>query len=164
MSPQRSLAMKKLLFVCLGNICRSPTAEAIMKDMVVKRGLIDKFEIDSAGTIGTHAGELSDIRSRNYAQKKGIVLESISRKFNPQSDFAYFDLILPMDEKNLRDLRSMDEKKYFDHKIIPITDFCQDPNIKRVPDPYLEGEEGFELVFDILEDACSKLLNKLEIS
>ena len=101
----------KVLFVCLGNICRSPSAEAIFRGFVKKKNLGDQFEIDSAGTSGYHQGEPADARMRRHAIKRGYQLTSLSRKFDPVNDFDDFDIIIAMDRENLHDLRQMARNK-----------------------------------------------------
>jgi protein-tyrosine phosphatase len=149
---------KKILFVCLGNICRSPAAEGIME----KRAAGWPIEVDSAGTAGYHIGTLPDARMRSHASKRGYPLNSRARKFNPAIDFDKFDMIIAMDKENLRDLRSMDTGKQYREKLSLMTDYCQKITADEVPDPYYEGPEGFEHVLDILEDACGGLLKKIE--
>jgi protein-tyrosine phosphatase len=151
------LVGKKILFVCLGNICRSPAAEGIMEKM--SEGL--SLEIDSAGTAGYHIGALPDARMRSHASKRGYPLNSRSRKFNPAVDFDKFDMIIAMDKENLRDLQSMDKEKQYQEKLSLMTDYCQKITADEVPDPYYGGPEGFEYVIDILEDACGGLLKEL---
>lgn len=153
---------KSLLFVCLGNICRSPSAEAVMKALVVKEGLEKEFFIDSAGTSGWHTGDEADARMKSHARRRGIELTSISRKFYPDSDFEEFDMIIGMDDQNIRDLRLVASNKEERSKIYKMTDFClRFDYVDSVPDPYYGGDQGFELVLDILEDACESLLKKL---
>jgi len=153
---------KKVLFVCLGNICRSPSAEAVFTGIVKKEGLSGKFEIDSAGTSGWHAGEPADRRMQGHAIKRGYDLTSISRKFNPASDFDHFDLIIGMDDENISALKSMARNSDDTAKIHKMTDFAREWNYSEVPDPYYGGEEGFELVLDLLEDSCEGLLENLK--
>jgi len=110
--------MKKILFVCLGNICRSPSAEAVFNALIEKNGLENELSCDSAGTAAYHAGDQADSRMRQFALKRGYRLESISRPFVPESDFNQFDFIIGMDSQNVRDLNGMarnenDRKKYF---------------------------------------------------
>lgn len=142
----------KLLFVCLGNICRSPTAEGVMKSLCHKSSL--KWEIDSAGTSGHHVGEPADERMRSHALERGYNLESRSRKFDPHRDFEYFDRIIVMDELNLRDIKNLDSEGKYTDKIKLMTEYCSKFEASKVPDPYYGGSEGFELVLDIVEDAC----------
>jgi len=148
----------KILFVCLGNICRSPAAEGVMKKL--GKGL--PIEIQSAGTAGYHIGELPDTRMRSHAQKRGYNLISHAQQFNPTVHFEQFDIIIAMDENNLRDLKMMDRTKQFHHKLSLMTDYAQTIDITGVPDPYYGGPEGFEHVLDILEDACAGLLKELQ--
>lgn len=154
---------KQILFVCLGNICRSPSAEAVMNGMIKKENLRDKVVCDSAGIIGVHAGEPADKRMQQHAFQRGIRLTSISRKFDPQVDFDKFDMIIGMDDQNISDLRSMARDNDDLDKIYKMTAFCSEYDHDTVPDPYYGGEAGFELVLDLLEDACTGLVNKLRL-
>lgn len=149
-----------ILFVCLGNICRSPSAEAVFRGLVKNAGLEDRFEIDSAGTSAWHAGEPADKRMQKHAQKREYNLTSISRKFDPDADFDYFDMIIGMDDENIGALKSMARNQNDLQKIFKITDFRKEWNYTEVPDPYYGGDEGFELVLDLLEDSCKGLLEK----
>jgi protein-tyrosine phosphatase len=151
----------KILFVCLGNICRSPSAEAVMKGFVKKVGLSDEFEIDSAGTAAWHAGEQADARMQTHALKRGYNLTSISRKVNPGFDFDYFDYIIAMDEQNMDDLQDLVESDEKRAKLHMMTDFSNRYSYNHIPDPYYGGESGFELVLDLLEDACHGFLTHL---
>lgn len=151
----------RLLFVCLGNICRSPAAESIMAGMIQKNGLQDVIEVDSAGTSGWHAGELPDARMRSQGERRGYDFLSRSRKFRP-ADFDDFDYILTMDGQNFSDVKSIARNQGQINKIHLITEFSrQSPHHNHIPDPYYGGESGFELVLDLLEDACEGLLQKL---
>ena len=147
----------KILFVCLGNICRSPAAEGIMKKL--SHGL--PVEIDSAGTAGYHVGDLPDARMRTHARARGYVLDSRARQFDPHSDFDAFDYIIAMDKSNLRDLQSFDRQKQYRDKLSLMTDYCTETEVSEVPDPYYGGSEGFNFVLDILEDACNGLLKNI---
>ncbi|MEZ7885037.1 MAG: low molecular weight protein-tyrosine-phosphatase [Bacteroidales bacterium] len=149
----------RIIFVCLGNICRSPSAEAVFKNIIQKRGISNLFEIDSAGLHGYHEGERADARMRRHASNRGIELTSISRpiKF---SDIEYFDLVIGMDDSNISALRRLAGEKYRS-KIFKMTDFRIDTTYTEVPDPYYGGDAGFELVLDILEDSCEGLLNQI---
>jgi len=151
---------KKILFVCLGNICRSPSAEAVFRGLVKDAGVEDRFEIDSAGTSAWHAGEPADERMQIHAQKRGYKLTSISRKFDPEADFNHFDMIIGMDDENFETLKRMARNRDDLHKIYKMTDFRKEWNYTEVPDPYYGGDEGFELVLDLLEDSCEGLLEK----
>jgi protein-tyrosine phosphatase len=151
---------KKILFVCLGNICRSPSAEAVFRGLVKDAGVEDRFEIDSAGTSAWHAGEPADERMQIHAQKRNYNLTSISRKFDPEVDFDHFDMIIGMDDENFETLKSMARNRDDLHKIYKMTDFRKEWNYTEVPDPYYGGDEGFELVLDLLEDSCEGLLEK----
>lgn len=152
--------MYKILFVCLGNICRSCTAQHIMQKLVDDAGLSHRFYIDSAGLINYHEGELPDARMRKHAERRGYALTHRSRPVK-YDDFFHFDLILGMDERNIDTLMDRapgtDEQK----KIARMAHYCTLEGVDHVPDPYYGGEAGFELVIDILENACSQLLCKL---
>lgn len=153
---------KKILFVCMGNICRSPSAEAVFTGLVNKEGLADEFEIDSAGTGAWHAGEPADKRMQEHAVKRNYNLTSISRQFDPDTDFDYFDTIIGMDDENIFSLKKMARNIEDLQKIHRMTDFSREWNYTEVPDPYYGGKEGFELVLDLLEDSCRGLLEKVK--
>ena len=151
----------KILFVCLGNICRSPSAEAVMNGIIEKNGAGQLFEIDSAGVIGVHAGGPADARMKKHARKRGYQLTSISRPVVPAADFDYFDLIVAMDDQNVSDLLAMAPDESARNKIVKMTDFSRTKGYDEVPDPYYGGDAGFELVLDLLEDACQGLYEQL---
>ncbi len=156
------MTMKQsILFVCLGNICRSPAAEAVFTAAVEQEGLLDRFDIDSAGTGGWHAGNKADPRMRKHAALRGIQVTSIARKFDPATDFDRFDHIVAMDDENVANLHRMARNKEDRAKISKMTDYRRKYNYEIVPDPYYGGDEGFELVLDLLEDAGKGLLDSL---
>jgi len=156
------MAKKNILFVCLGNICRSPSAEAVMNKLLKDNNLGDSISVDSAGTIDYHEGEQADVRMRVYAEKRGYNLNSIARKFNPDTDFEKFDYIITMDDNNFEEIKAFDLDNKFTKKIYRMADFSKNPEITEIPDPYYGGKEGFENVLDILEDAAAGLMEKLE--
>ncbi len=131
-----------------------------MRHITEKANLADKIEIDSAGLIGYHEGETSDSRMISHAKRRGYIITHISRKIR-RSDFEYFDKILCMDDQNFDKLIDLSETKEETDKIERITDYCTQHVIDHVPDPYYGGAQGFENVIDILEDACSNLLNTI---
>lgn len=149
-----------VLFVCLGNICRSPAAEGIFKKMVADEGLENKIFVDSAGTSGWHEGELPDDRMRMHGQRRGYDFSSRSRKF-VEKDFGIFDYIIVMDDDNYRNVKKLAKSKEDVAKIHLMTDFSDKYSHSHVPDPYYGGSSGFELVMDLLEDACENLLNRI---
>ena len=145
----------------MGNICRSPSGEAVMNKLVKRAGLENEIECDSAGTIAYHEGEPADARMKRHAISRGYRLTSIARRFK-EVDFENFNYIIAMDESNYNDLLSFDYAKKYKNKIFMMTDFAKNRNYSEVPDPYYSGPEGFELVLDILEDACAGLLEKVK--
>lgn len=149
-----------VLFVCLGNICRSPAAEGIFKKMVADEGLENEIFVDSAGTSGWHEGELPDDRMRMHGQRRGYDFSSRSRKF-VEKDFGIFDYIIVMDDDNYRNVKKLAKSKEDVAKIHLMTDFSDKYSHPHVPDPYYGGSSGFELVMDLLEDACENLLNRI---
>jgi protein-tyrosine phosphatase len=150
-----------VLFICLGNICRSPAAQAVMQSMVDQRGLSERFYIDSAGTGGYHIGDLPDKRMRVHARPRGYELTHRARRVR-WDDFEDFDLIVGMDAANVDDLCRLAATPEQQDKVVMMGDYIrQYPNYDYVPDPYYEGSEGFELVLDLLEDACDNLLNQI---
>jgi protein-tyrosine phosphatase len=152
----------KLLFVCMGNICRSPTAEGVMRSLVSDAGLEDEIEIDSAGTGGWHAGDPPDRRATAAARARGIVLEGGARQVRP-ADFADFDLLLAADRENAADLRAIAPDDAARAKIRLLREFdpASDGRDLDVPDPYYGGPDGFEEVLDLVEAACRGLLEEI---
>ncbi len=160
MRDQKQIRMKqRILFVCLGNICRSPAAEAILSGMAAAQSA-DIF-VDSAGTYGGHAGEKSDQRMREAAARRGIDITHRARQIR-EEDFDSFDRIIVMDDSNYERVFRLAPHRAAQNKIYRFVEFCsQHPEWSYVPDPYYEGREGFELVLDLLEDGCKGLLADL---
>ena len=152
--------MKKILFVCLGNICRSSTAEGVMLHLIKEAGLEKEFVIDSAGILSYHQGELPDSRMRAHAARRGYQLIHRSRPVRTE-DFYNFDLIIGMDDRNIDDLKRKAPDLESVEKIHQMTEYSRNKLYDHVPDPYYSGAEGFELVLDLLEDACAGLLDEL---
>ena len=151
----------RILFVCLGNICRSPAAEAMMQMLVERNGLADRVVLDSAGTYGGHSGERSDARMRRAALARGIDITHRARQVR-EEDFERFDMIIAMDDNNYEALFRLAPDREAQQRIYRFREFLRhNPNWSYIPDPYYEGHEGFELVLDLLEDGCSTLLEKL---
>lgn len=152
--------VSRILFVCLGNICRSPAAEGVMQFMVEEAGLSAEIRIDSAGTEGWHHGKLPDARMREAAKNRGYMLQSRARQVR-REDLETFDLILAMDADNLRNLRALDPAGRHRGKIRAFCEFCTTHTEQEVPDPYYGGPEGFEKVLDMLEDGCTNMLRQI---
>lgn len=152
--------MIKVLFVCLGNICRSPVGEAIFQKLINDRGLNSKISADSAGMAGYHTGELADSRMRKHALKLGYEITHRARKISFE-DFTEFDYILIMDENNYDDYLKLDPGQIYRDKIYFATEFAKNRKEKEVPDPYYGGPEGFENVINIMEDVAEGLLQEI---
>ena len=142
----------KILFVCLGNICRSPAAEGVFLEILRENQALERYTVDSAGTGGYHIGELPDSRMRVHARQRGLELVHHCRQVTTE-DFEDFDLIIGMDSMNLTNLRRKAPSVEAARKIHGMAEFFN---------PYYEGAEGFELVLDLLQDACLNLYNSLE--
>lgn len=152
--------MERVLFVCLGNICRSPLAEGVMRHLVEERGLSDRVEVDSAGTGAWHVGESPDPRSVEVAARNGVSLEGQSARKVVPADFRDFTRVIAMDQSNLRDLSGFapdgapaDLRMLRDHDPLGAGD---------VPDPYYGGEDGFDRVYEMVERSCRALLDEIE--
>lgn len=152
--------MKKILFVCLGNICRSCAAEEVMRKLVADAGREEDFLLDSAGLIDFHEGEPADARMRAHAARRGYQITHLSRPVR-YNDFFDFDWIVGMDESNISKLKALAPGWEEEKKVVRMADYCRLIEAGHVPDPYYGGDPGFELVLDILEDACAGLLDKL---
>lgn len=151
----------RILFVCLGNICRSPAAEGILRQMAEKRGLDRFLEIDSAGTYAGHTGDLPDRRMQQAAYARGYLLTHRARQVRSE-DFERFDCIVAMDDNNYHNLYRLAPSRQAGEKVCRMADFFRShPDWHYVPDPYYEGHEGFELVLNMLEDGCSTMLDQL---
>lgn len=163
----RSLGLKeekemvRVLFVCLGNICRSPAAEGVFQHLVNEAGLGSKIKIDSAGTSSAHVGEKADRRMRNHAIRRGYDLTSLSRQFLTE-DFHNFDYIIVMDDSNFQNVLRLDHQDQFSNKVFKMVSFSKKLSPAEVPDPYYGGEQGFETVLDIVEDASQGLLEVIQ--
>ncbi len=151
----------KVCFVCLGNICRSPTAEGIFQHLVNERKLSSYFFIDSAGTSAYHIGEPANSKSQWTANRHGVKLHSKARRFEA-SDLDEFDLVLAMDHENHRNLQRLSRNGQHSGKIKLMREFDSRPEDGEVPDPYYGGMDGFQNVFDVLKRSCENLLDELE--
>ncbi|HSP89094.1 MAG TPA: low molecular weight protein-tyrosine-phosphatase, partial [Ignavibacteriaceae bacterium] len=140
---------KKVLFVCLGNICRSPSAEGVLKKFIKDEHLEDKIEVDSCGTIDYHQGETPDSRTQRHALKRGYILNHRAKKFIPEKDFVETDYIVAMDNSNYSDILSFDTSNKFRNKVYKLSQFSDKIKFNEVPDPYYKGAEGFEEVLDL---------------
>lgn len=150
-----------ILFICLGNICRSPAAEGIMKTKVKEQLWYEKHNIDSAGIGAWHVGELPDYRMREHAKKRGYDLNSRARQFK-DTDFGRFDYIIVMDDENYREISSRAGNDEERGKVLRMCDyFVKYKGRKSVPDPYYGGDADFELALDLIEDGCDGLMSQL---
>ena len=150
----------RVLFVCMGNICRSPAADIVFRHMVDQAGLADRIEIDSAGTIDYHTGKGPDPRMSEELASRGYPIEGGARQVT-RSDLDHFDLVLAMDDDNLAELKRLDRKGTRHAKVLPFTTYCTEHPVREVPDPYYGGRRGFAHVADIVEDGCHELLQQL---
>lgn len=156
----QSLPSVRVLFVCTGNICRSPTAEAVFRAKLAQAGLVDAVEVDSAGTTGYHAGCAPDDRSQAHAARRGYDLSALRARRVAPEDFERFDMILAMDRDNLEWLLDACPPQARD-RVRLLVDYARGPHPGVVPDPYYGGAKGFEQVLNLLEDACEGLLQHL---
>ena len=144
----------------MGNICRSPAGEAVMRHIVESEGLADQIECDSAGTISYHTGEPPDHRMHAAAQNRGVITGGQARQIN-QADYNDFDLILTMDEDNYQNVLNKAPGGDYSAEIKRFCDFVTESNAKEVPDPYYGGAKGFDTVLDVVEDGCASLLENI---
>ena len=151
----------RILFICLGYICRSCTAEEIMRTVLQREGLDKVIEVDSAGLISYHQGEQADPRMRSHALRRGYHITHLSRPVR-MTDFYDFDLIIGMDDSNISRLHDLAPSLEAEDKIHRMTEYCTRMVADHVPDPYYGGAQGFENVIDILEDACEGLLQTIK--
>ena len=149
-----------ILMVCMGNICRSPTAHGVMEHMIEREGLQDWVSVDSCGTHGYHVGEAPDGRSQQHALRRGYDLSAQRARQVEAADFESADLILAMDVQNMAILRERCPAAQ-QHKLHLLTEYCQRMRATAVPDPYYGGVSGFEKVLDLVEDACEGVLQAL---
>lgn len=151
----------KVLFVCLGNICRSPAAHGLFQAIVDKNGAGNRFETDSAGTYSGHRGQLPDRRMREAALRRGY---SLTHRARPVSslDLLDFDIIVAMDDNNFTDLMHLAPSVEASRKVVRMADYLKKSDYSYIPDPYYMGAEGFELVLDLLEEACGNLYADLD--
>jgi protein-tyrosine phosphatase len=150
----------RVLFICMGNICRSPAAEIVFRQRVDDAGLAQAIEIDSAGTIGYHTGKGPDPRMADTLRRRGYRIAGRSRQVTAR-DLAEFDLVLAADSENLADLRRLDRDGLHHAKLRLLVDYCVAKEADHVPDPYYGGQRGFEEVADLVEDACDGLLEEI---
>lgn len=152
----------RVLFVCMGNICRSPTAEGVFVSLVKEQAVDDQFIIDSAGTHAYHIGESPDFRSQKAAMERGIELSKITARKVIFGDFEDFDYLLAMDDDNVETLMEACPGQ-FKHKIKYFLDYAENLDTREVPDPYYGGKYGFERVLDMIENASTGFLNSLKV-
>jgi len=152
---------KSILFVCWGNICRSPAAENVFRHLIDQEGLTNEFTCDSAGTLGYHQGEPPDSRMQAAGRKRGIEFTGLSRKFDEVTDFIEFDLVLAMDRKNMFDLQALDSRNEYTDKLHLFGEFIDPQNPPEVPDPYYGGKDGFDQVMDLVEEGCRGIIEQL---
>lgn len=150
----------RVLMVCMGNICRSPTAHGVLRHKLVEAELDQRVAVDSAGTHAYHVGSPPDARSQAHAQRRGYRFDDLRARAVADADFEHFDLILAMDWDNLALLEERCPPAQR-HKLRRLTEFCQRHDSPTVPDPYYGGDAGFEQVLDLVEDACDGLLQHL---
>lgn len=155
--------MLKVLFVCMGNICRSPSAEGVFNKIIADQNLLDKFLIDSAGTHAYHIGERSDLRSQKAAKERGVDLSKIRARKVIMGDFEDFDYLLAMDKDNHSVMLQACPEEHH-HKVKLFLEYAPHLETQEVPDPYYGGTYGFERVLDLIEEASTGFIKELKIS
>jgi protein-tyrosine phosphatase len=152
----------RVLFICMGNICRSPTAHGVFRKLVEDAGLVDFIEIDSAGTHAYHEGEPPDRRAQETAMRRGIALSDLRARRAQAADFDRFDYILAMDQDNYHNMSGLcPDGRGLERRLMLLMDFAPDMRLREVPDPYYGGAGGFETVFDMVEAAAQGLLDEI---
>lgn len=157
------MSQVRVLFVCMGNICRSPTAHGVFRKLIASEGLADRIEVDSAGTHAYHVGEPPDPRALETARRRGIMLGDLRARKAVAADFELFDYVLAMDRDNYRMLATICPPQQR-HKLHLFLDFAPGLEVREVPDPYYGGGRGFEQVFDMVEIAAQGLLEHIRAS
>ena len=155
------MAKIRIMFVCLGNICRSPLAEAVFRHHAKEAGLEDVFDIESSGTGGYHVGDQADARMRQTATRYGMSLETHRAQQFAASHFEEFDHIFVMDKTNLHDVLFLDDADHFGNKVRLFREFDPEPEDFQVPDPYFGGDQGFDRVYSIVDRTVERLLERL---
>lgn len=159
---KESKKTRRLLFICLGNICRSPAADGVMHKLVKDAGIDNEFEIDSAGMGDWHIGQLPDSRMRACGARHGYKFDHHARQFS-RSDFQHFDLLIVMDNSNYRGVSSMAHSDEEHNKIVMLADYLRHhPGQTVIPDPYYGGTSDFEFALELIEDACEGLLEDIK--
>ena len=153
--------LTKVMFVCMGNICRSPLAEGVFRHLAREAGVLDSFEIASSGTGGWHVGQRPDRRMNQVALKNGVSMEGQFAQQFQMSDLSYYDIILAMDRDNMDNIKGLDAGNRHAGKIHLFREFDPDPGTMEVPDPYYGGSKGFDNVFEIVDRTARVLLDKL---
>ena len=150
----------KILFICMGNICRSPTAHGVFQKLVDDHGLAEKVEVDSAGTHAYHVGQPPDTRSQAAAWRRGVDLSALRARQIVRRDIEYFDYVLAMDRANMAALKDLSDPAHV-HKVTMLLDYASHMGEREVPDPYYGGHNGFERVLDLIEAAAEGLLEEI---
>lgn len=156
-----SQQITRILFLCMGNICRSPAAHCVLQHLVNQAGLADRFEIESAGTLNYHVGEAPDPRMQTSLRQRNIPIIGKARHLK-QADLAHYDYILAMDLDNLAGAQQLDISGQFASKIQLFSTYCSKFTEREIPDPYYGGDRGFEHVLDLVEDGCQGLLSHIQ--